>query len=153
MAIEMPWLIETFGEIDSVYSTHGKMSSLAIDYDDNYMIQLCHKNGNRGCLNIDVVSRKAVRNFEAYSEKLHISWDGTPSGLTDYDITSKQTVSVKLYDDVERIEGYQATVIENGYVSEINEFFDVISGKKQQTYGFEKDLITLGWLDKIEGIS
>lgn len=153
MAIEMPWLIETFGEIDSVYSTHGKMSTLAVDYDDNYMIQLCHKNGNRGCLIIDVVSRKAVRNFEAYSEKLHISWDGTPSGLIDYDVTSKQTVSVKLYDDVERVEGYQATVIENGYASEINEFFDVISGKKQQTYGFEKDLITLGWLDRIEGIS
>lgn len=153
MAIEMPWLIETFGEIDSVYSTHGKMSSLDIDYDDNYIIQLCHKNGNRGCLIIDVVSRKAVRNFEAYSEKLHISWNGTPSGLTDYDIISKHAVSVKLYDDVERIEGYQATVIENGYASEINEFFDVISGKKQQTYGFEKDLITLGWLDRIEGIS
>lgn len=152
MAIEMPWLTETFGEIESVYSTHSKMSSLSIDYDDNYMIQLFHKNSNKGCLIIDVVSRKAVRNFEAYSENLHISWDGTPNGLTEYDICSKQTVSVKLYDAVERIDGYQSTVIENGYASEINEFFDVISGKRQQTYGFEKDLTTLRWLDRIEGI-
>lgn len=153
MAIEMPWLIETFGEIDSVYSTHGKMSSLDIDYDDNYIIQLCHKNGTRGCLIIDVVSRKAVRNFEAYSENLHVFWDGTPSGLKEYNLGSKQTDTVSLYKNVEHTDGYQATVIENAYKDEIDEFFSVIKGPKKPTYGFEKDLITLGWIDRIEGIS
>lgn len=153
MAIEMPWLIETFGEIDSFYSTHGKMSSLAVDYDDNYMIQLCHKNGNRGCLIIDVVSRKAVRNFEVYSENLHIFWDGTPSGLKEYKLGSKQTDTVSLYKNVEHTDGYQATVIENAYEDEIDEFLSVIKDKKKPIYGFEKDLITLGWLDRIEGIS
>lgn len=153
MAIEIPWLIETFGEINSVYSTHGRMSSLAVDYDDNYMVQLCHKNGNRGCLIIDVVSRKAVRNFEAYSENFHIFWDGTPNGLKEYNLDSKQTDIVSLYENVEHTDGYQTTVIENAYENEIDEFFSVIKGKKEPTYGFEKDLITLGWLDRIEGLS
>lgn len=152
MAIEMPWLTEAFGEIKSVAVLHGTMSSLDLGYDDNYMIQITHRNGNKGSLIIDVVCRKAVRNFEAYSEDLYLSWDGTPQGLEEYDIEAKSLNQIQLYRSIEHTEGYQATVIENAYENEIDEFFAVIRGDKDQTYGFKKDLTTLKWLDRIEGI-
>ncbi len=152
MAIEMPWLSESFGEIEVVSSVHDKMSGLKLSYDDNYMIEISHKNGNKGILVIDVVSRFAVRNFEAYSEDLYLSWNGTPQGLSEYDVNEKRVKSVNLYKDVEHREGYQATIVENAYSHEIEEFLAVINGEREQTYGFEKDLVTLSWLDRIEGI-
>lgn len=150
MAIEMPWLTEAFGEIEAVSSIHGTMSNLGLNYDDNYMIQLTHKNGNKGSLVIDVVCRKAVRNFEAYSENLYLAWNGTPQGLEEYNVEEKTQRQIQLYESIEHMDGYQATVIENAYANEIDEFFAVVRGDKHQTYGLEKDLSTLGWLDRIE---
>lgn len=152
MAIEMPWLIEAFGEIEAVNSVHDKMSSLQLSYDDNYMIEIKHKSGNKGILLVDVVSRLAVRNFEAYSEDLYLAWNGTPQGLSQYDFEERKLKGINLYKTVEHREGYQATVIENAYSNEIDEFFSVVEGKKEQTYGFEKDRVTLQWIDRIEGI-
>lgn len=152
MAIEMPWISETFGEIESVSSVHDKISELKLSYDDNYVITIKHKNGNKGSLVIDVVCRKAVRNFEAYSEDLYLSWDGTPQGLNEYNLETKELENIQLYGNIEHRDGYQTTIIENAYEHEIEEFFGVIRGEKKQTYGFEKDLIILQWLNKIEGI-
>lgn len=152
MAIELPWISEAFGEISSIKSAHDKMSSLEVDYDDNYIINIEHKNGNKGILVIDVVSRRAVRNFEAYSEDLYLTWNGTPQGLAEYSIEKKNMESIQLYDSIEHTEGYQATVIENAYTNEIEEFFSVVRGEREQTYGFEKDFVTLQWLDRIEGV-
>lgn len=153
MAIEMPWISEAFGEIESVSSVHNKMSGLNLDYDDNYMIHILHKNGNKGTLIVDVVCRKAVRNFTVYSENLYLTWNGTPQGLAEYNIEKKQQKDIMLYEGIEHDDNYQATVIENAYSNEIEEFFAVVRGEKRQTYGFEKDLVTLCWLDRIEGIS
>ena len=61
MAIEFPWLAETFGEIASVNAVSDKMSDLDIGYSDNYMIQIRHENGNKGVVIVDVVSPVAVR--------------------------------------------------------------------------------------------
>lgn len=152
MAIEMPWLCESFGEIESVLSVHDKMSTLQLSYDDNYIVQLKHKTGNKGVLVIDVVARQAVRNFEAYSEDLYLSWNGTPQGLTEYDLEGRKLKAIQLYENIEHREGYQSTVIENAYSHEIQEFFSVIKGERQQSYGFEKDLLTLQWIDRIEDI-
>ena len=152
MAIEMPWLSETFGEIESVESDHDKISDLELTYDDNYIINIKHKNGNKGVLIIDVVCRRAVRNFEAYSEDLYLTWNGTPTGLSEYDFDRKDLKAIKLYDSVEHTDGYQATVIENAYSNEIEEFFSVVHGEREQSYGFEKDYATLQWLDRIEGV-
>lgn len=152
MAIEMPWLCESFGEIESVSSIHDKMSNLQLSYDDNYVVQVKHKNGNKGVLIIDVVSRQAVRNFEAYSEDMYLSWNGTPQGLSEYSFDNKKLESIQLYENIEHREGYQSTVIENAYSHEIQEFFSVINKERKQSYGFEKDLLTLQWIDRIEGI-
>lgn len=153
MAIELPWISETFGEIKDVHVIADKITNLAINYNDNYMIQLVHENGNKGILVVDVVSPKAVRKLEVYAENLYLGWDGTPSGLTEFDVQSKKTENVELYTSVEHVDGYSSFVIENAYQNEVQEFFAVVDGKCEQQYGFEKDMEILKVIDEIEGIN
>lgn len=150
LAIEFPWLIETFGDIFNVSVMHDKMSCLNIDYSDNYMIQLEHSNGNKGMLTVDVVCPKAVRNLELYAENLYLIWNGTPDSLKKYSIEKKEFDRIDLYESIEHTAGYQETVIENAYADEIDDFIAVISNNQQQRYGFEKDYKVLEWIDKIE---
>lgn len=151
MAIEFPWLFETFGEICNVSVMHDKMTSLNIDYSDNYVIMMEHKGGNKGVLVVDVACPKAVRNLEIYSEGLYLTWNGTPESLRRYDSEKREFENIRLYEAIEHKEGYQETVIENAYADEIDDFISIIIEGKAQRYGFEKDHIVLEWIDKIEG--
>lgn len=149
LAIELPWLIETFGEIKQFNVISDKISELGIDYNDNYMIQIIHNNGNKGSLAVDVVSPHAIRNLEAYSEGHYITWRGTPDSLQEYDLESKQLATVKLSENTERMEGYSAFIVENAYKNEIREFFDVVLYGKEPLYGFEKDKKILQLIDSM----
>ena len=80
-AIELPWLTEVFGNVKDIIVRKSKISSLNIDYDDNYMVILEHESGHKGMLAVDIVSRKAVRNLEVFGESLYLSWDGSAEGL------------------------------------------------------------------------
>ena len=150
LAIELPWICETFGKIKDFYITKDKMTNLKIDYKDNYMINITHSNGNKGLLLVDVVSPVAVRRLEVYSEKFYVSWNGTPESLDMYDESENKLKHVDLGNDIERIENYRAFIIENAYENEIREFFDVVNGKRSQLYGFEKDKKILDLIDKME---
>lgn len=152
MAIELPWIIDSFGEIGAIGSSHSTISSLNLSYDDNFVINIKHKNGNEGTIFVDVVSRMPVRNFELYSDQIYISWDGTPYGLKDYNLEEKKLKQISLYESVEHQNDYQSSIIENAYASEIEEFLSVIKNNQKQLYGFEKDLNVLRILDEIEGI-
>lgn len=151
LAIELPWLVETFGEIKDINVITDKMSQLKITYNDNYMIHLEHEDGNKGALIVDVVCPKAVRNFEVYGENVYLSWDGTPTSLKWFDPVSKKIEDVELYEHVDQIKGYSSFVVENAYQNEIQEFLKVVQEGAKQQYGFEKDLIILKHIDKIEG--
>lgn len=150
MAIELPWLIDIFGEIVNCQVWTDKMSNLSVSYNDNYFLQFQHKNGNKGLLIVDVVSPKAVRNLEVYGEMIYISWDGSPTGLKCYDYERRKEIVVKSYDTVEHLEGYSIFVVENAYKEEIRNFFEVVEKGKKPLYGFEKDLHVLQLIDKIE---
>ena len=149
MAIELPWLTETFGNVCDVNVISDKMTGLDIDYKDNYMIQLQHDNGNKGTLIVDVVSPCAVRKLEAYSEGHYITWSGTPDSLAEFDSASGRLTSVLMHEKTEHQDGYSAMVVENAYKNEIREFFDVVRGKKEAIYDFEKDLLVLNLIDRI----
>ena len=62
---------------------------LEIDYPDTYFTVLRHENGTKGVLAVDVVSPKAVRNFEVFGEGLHLFWEGSPQSLAEYDSAPK----------------------------------------------------------------
>lgn len=147
MAIELPWLIDAFGEIELANSVSDKMSGLNIDFHDNYFIQLKHKNGNKGCLIVDTVSPVAVRKFEAYTENKYLSWSGTPDSIYEFEQGNRKLVNVNLMEDIEHREGYSAFIIENAYKNEIQEFFDVVINAKVPLYGFEQDKQVLKIID------
>lgn len=149
-AIELPWLSDVFGEIVKVDVLKGKMSSLNVDYKDNYMVLIEHATGHKGTLALDIVSRKAVRNFEVFGEQLYLTWDGSPNGLNVYDIDKKQDINVQLYHEIDHLNNYSNFVVENAYSNEIQAFFEAISDGKLSAYNFEKDKVILNLIDRIE---
>lgn len=149
MAIELPWITKVFGNVKAIHVLADKMTGLKIDYNDNYLIQIEHENGNKGTLIVDVVSPVAVRRLEVYTEKRYIRWSGTPESLYEYDQTDNQLKLVKLSEKEEHEEGYSAFVIKNAYKNEIQEFVNVVTNGKEQIYGLEEDFIILKLIDQI----
>ena len=149
-AIELPWIIKTFGEIKSYRVISDRNTQLPIEYNDNYLLLIEHTNGNKGVLCVDVVSRKAVRNLEIYGENLYLTWDGTPLGLKEYDYENKAEKNINLYASIDKQEGYASFVIENAYRNELETFINVVNGKERAEYTFEEDKQVLAMIDDIE---
>ncbi len=150
LAIELPWLTEVFGNVKDIIVRKSKISSLTIDYDDNYMVILEHESGHKGMLAVDIVSRKAVRNLEVFGENLYLSWDGSAEGLKMMDIEKRKEENTLLYEKVDQLNQYSKFVVENAYYDEIASFFEAISNNIEPIYDFEKDKIILDLIDRIE---
>jgi len=149
-AIELPWLIEVFGNVKDIIVRKSKISSLNIDYNDNYIVILEHESGHKGMLAVDIVSRKAVRNLEIFGENIYLSWDGSAEGLKMIDIEKRKEENILLYEKVDQLNQYSKFVVENAYYDEIVSFFEVISNNIEPIYDFEKDKIILDLIDRIE---
>lgn len=149
-AIELPWLVDTFGEIKAVHSIHKKLSDLEIDYDDSYQVLIEHVSGVMGNLSVDIVTPKAGRELEIWAEGFHIGWKGTPDTLTRFNDETKSTENISLYDQVEHKEGYNQFVVENAYYDEVVNFIHSVEGKEMPKHTFEKDGKILAWIDEIE---
>ncbi|MCR5293958.1 MAG: Gfo/Idh/MocA family oxidoreductase [Lachnospiraceae bacterium] len=149
LAIELPWLTRAFGDVESLQVISDKMTDLNIGFDDNYMIQIVHKSGNKGALIVDVVSPAAVRKLEVYSENAYLSWNGTPDSISEFNKKTKKLENVLLQEAAEHKDGYSAFIVENAYKNEIKEFFDVVLHQKQPLYGFEQDKRILEIIDSI----
>ena len=147
MAIELPWLIATFGSVEKSNVVSDKITGLNIGFDDNYMIQLIHKDGSKGAIIVDVVSPVAVRKLEVYAEGSYFSWNGTPESMYEFDSISKKLIPVMITEQSEHMEGYCSFVVENAYKNEIREFFDVVLYGKNSLYGFEQDQEILNLID------
>ena len=151
--IELPWIVSVFGEIVDFSVQKSKLSDLEINYDDNYMVLFTHKNGTKGVMCADVVSRKAVRNLEVYSQNLHLFWDGTPGGLRNFNIENKTLDEINLYQTVDKNSNYASSIIENAYSDEITDFLSMLEANTTPKYSLEKDFKILNLIDKIEGIA
>lgn len=149
-AIELPWVVKTFGNIKEVRVISRKSTVLPIDYNDNYLLLLEHENGNCGMMAVDVMSRKAVRRLEVFGENIYLTWDGTPTTLKHYNIQEKRDEVVELYSDVNKQEGYAAFVIENAYENELRTFLDAAKGTGAALHTFEDDLQIIDMIDAIE---
>lgn len=151
--IELPWIMSCFGEIDKINVLKEKISDLEINYNDSYIVTIEHSNGNKGVLNFDVISRIPTREFEVYSDKIHIKWNGTPEGVLNFNINSNQIEKINLYNDVHKDSKYADSIIENAYFDELKTFIDIINGKKiSPRYTFSDDLRVLKIIDQIEGV-
>lgn len=149
-AIELPWLSAVFGEIVQVDVLKSKMSSLNVEYNDNYLVLVKHITGHKGTLAVDVVSRKAVRNLEVFGEQLYLSWDGSPKGLFLHDFDEKIDKYIELYEKIDQLDNYSSFVVENAYSNEIASFFEAIAEGTMPAYTFEQDKAILNIIDRIE---
>ncbi len=150
--IEMPWLIEAFGKVESVFSTADKVTDLEIDFPDRFFITLTHEGGAKGVLCVDIVCPKAVRNLEVYGEGLHLFWEGNPKALYKFNNETKEKEFINTYESFEHDSRYSDNIVENAYVDEMQNFLGVVKGTEQPKYSFEKDLYTISVMDEIEGI-
>lgn len=150
-AIELPWLIDTFGEVADIYSIHIKSTELEIDYDDIYQVIIRHSSGVVGNLSIDIVTPKAGREFEMWEENFYLEWKGTPDTLKRMDAATKELQNIELYDDIEHVEGYNKFVVENAYYDELRNYILSIIGIEQPKYSFIKDFEVINIIDRIEG--
>lgn len=147
---ELPWLTETFGDIESWSIEMNTVSSLQINYPDSYYIIFNHCGGSKGVVLIDIVSRKSSINLEVISENLYLTWNGTPSGVYEFDIKTKEEIQVHLYDTFEHNDNYAKNIVEDAYSNEITAFFDQVLNGVIPSYGFTKDQRVLDIMDGLE---
>ncbi len=151
-AIQLPWIVDCFGEIDSFSSLSTRSTGLDIDFPDSLISVFNHKNGNIGVFVADVVSRKAVARLEVTGESLHVFWDGHNDDFYLYDIEKRQMNQIQVYDTIEHLEGYSDIITEQPYREELIDFFRYIKGESKPRYSLEDDEKILKLIDKIEGI-
>ena len=152
MAIQLPWLIDIFGEVEEFHCFKDKITNLNIDYNDIYHIILKHKNGTIGSLQFDVVSREATTFLEIISENNHVKWNGIPEGLNVFNLIDKKMEKIETYNEVDRKNGYSKLIIEDMYLEEISTFINSIKDNKNYSkYSFEKDKEVLSLINQIEG--
>lgn len=138
-AIELPWLLATFGDARIVSVQKDKLTALDIDYPDSWYVCLQHQNGTKGFLAVDVASPKAMRSFECFGEGLHLFWEGNPKALYRYDAASGQKLPVDTYAEVEHDSRYSDNIVENAYVDEIAEFLQVLENGATARYSYAQD--------------
>lgn len=146
--IELPWLLDTFGPVAHIHVEKDSISALEVPYDDSCFVTIRHENGVKGILAVDVVSPKAVRNFEVFGEGLHLFWEGNPKAL--YRFENGQKTPVDTYGSFEHDPRYSDNIVENAYVDELTNFLAVLRGEEKARYSFEKDLEAIRLMDEIE---
>ena len=61
-AVQLPWILDVFGDVQSISSSALNLTTLDIDFPDCVSVLIRHKNGNVGVFTADVASRKAISN-------------------------------------------------------------------------------------------
>lgn len=153
-AIELPWMLQTFGKVEKMQVMRHKVTSLPIRYDDSFFVLLEHENGHCGVLMVDVTSREPVRHLEIFGENLFLLWDGTPDSLREKDLDRQTMKHVRSYENEQILheEAYSRNIVENAYAAEIRNFIEVIKQQEEPLYSFQQDVETLQLIDRIEGI-
>lgn len=151
-AIQLPWIVDTFGDVENMFSVSHKSTNLEIDYDDSYITTIEHTNGNKGVFVVDVVSRVATTYLEVIGENIHLTWDGSNDGLKIYNIVEKKIETFTAYENLEHIDNYAANIAENPYLDEIKDFISYVKNGTEPKWSIQKDYAVLDLIDKIEGI-
>lgn len=149
LAIQLPWIIRTFGKVKEVNVLFQKCTNLDINYPDSAIVLIAHENGTIGSFTVDVVSRKAMTKLEIIGESVHVIWGGHNDDLYEYNIETKEMNKLKVYDIDEHVDGYSENISEEPYLQEIIEFFNTINGVKPK-YDINDDTYVLNLIDIIE---
>lgn len=149
MAIQLPWIIRTFGNVADVKVLHQRCTGLDINFPDSVILSIEHENGNIGSFLVDVTSRTAVTKLEIIGEDVHLTWNGHNDDLLKLNLETKEFEQIKVYETEEHIEGYSDNIAEEPYRDEIREFLKAIEGEDIR-YGLSDDRYVLEIIDNIE---
>lgn len=150
LAIELPWILKTFGKVTDFHAISNKLTNLSLDYPDYYSIQFSHENGSIGTVIFDVVCRKAIRKLEIFNEDIYIEWEGMPETLRKKNMESGELECICNL-AYHKEQGYSEFINEYAYINELLEFFEVLQGKRPE-YSMVEDRETLELIDQIEGL-
>lgn len=148
LGIDLPWLLDAFGPVEQLTVQTDSISGLGLPYPDCATLLLRHQGGVQGVLAADVVSPKAVRNFECFGDGLHLFWEGNPKALYEFRDGGKQFVDT--YQSFEHDSRYSDNIVENAYVDELANFFGVLKGTEAPRWSFEKDLAAIDLMDRVQ---
>ena len=148
LGIDLPWLLDAFGPVESLTVQVDSISDLGLPYPDCATLLLRHASGAQGVLAADVVSPKAVRNFECFGDGLHLFWEGNPKALYRFENGEKQFVDT--YGDFTHDPRYSDNIVENAYVDELANFFAVLQGREAPRWSFEKDRAAIALMDQVQ---
>ena len=151
-AIQLPWIVDTFGDVERLSAVSHRTTRLDIDYDDSFITTLEHKNGNKGVFVVDVASRVATTYLEVIGENTHITWDGANDGLKVYNTIERKTETFTAYENEVHDENYSANIVENTYLDEIKDFMNFVKYGTDPKWSLEKDRAVLDLIDRIEGM-
>ena len=124
--IDLPWLLDAFGDVESVTVQKDTISDLGLPYPDCVTLLLRHKGGVQGVLAADVVSPQAGASFECFGDGIHLFWEGNPKALYEFKDGDKQPVNT--YASFEHDSRYSDNIVENAYVDELTNFFGRTEG-------------------------
>lgn len=149
LAIQLPWIVDTFGRVKEVKVSCQNCTELDIDFPDSAILNIIHDNGCIGSFVVDVTSRKAITRLEIIGENIHLFWEGHNDDLRILNLETKDVECVPVYESEQHVEGYSDNITEEPYRDEIKEFIRTIYGEKAR-YGLEQDAYVLSLIDRIE---
>ncbi len=140
---ELEWIQWVFGNVSEISCMTGKFSSLPVDINDVYSLNLML--GSRIVLNmlIDVISRSAVRRMEVIGDNgsIVMNWDDNDVKLYEPDKREWKTFSVE---EKSHQKGYW--VKDDMYIEEIRHFLDAVNGNVNLMYTLDDDIRNLNIL-------
>lgn len=149
LAIELPWLLKAFGPVLEIQVLKRKLTTLDLDYEDVFMVQLAHADGHIGSLQVDLISRVPVRQLTILSEERFISWQGRPDTL--YVSDGGEPQAVRLYESGSTEAGYAPYILEDAYLEEQRAFLEAVKGNPENVrYSYQEDAEVLSLVDRIE---
>lgn len=150
LAIELPWLISTFGDVLNFKIVKKKSTCLELDYNDTYLIIMEHQNNNHGVFIVDIVCRDAIQSFRLFGENILLEWNGTPDEYYEFDFNTGHMKKHIFNGTVIKDAHYSSNIIENDYLEELKAFEDKICYPTHKYYDFQDNLKTLDLIDKME---
>ncbi|MBQ6088284.1 MAG: Gfo/Idh/MocA family oxidoreductase [Firmicutes bacterium] len=150
LGIDLPWLVDLFGDAECVHVESSCLTDLEISYPDTITFILKHDSGTVGTMVVDVTSPKAVRHFECFGEGLHLFWEGSPKELYRFNTETKEKEYVDTYGVYEHDSRYSDNIVENAYVDELADFLSMLEKGTTPLWSFEKDQKVIDLINQID---
>ena len=92
----------------------------------------------------------AKRELQVIGEEILLEWGGNPDSLFSWDINDSMMKKIELYDKIDHDDNYSHSIIEDAYLEEIKEFFNVVNENIVPEYSLQQDDYTINLINEIE---